>query len=408
MPLALYLHEKSIAVLRQRGVNVFLPGGEYPKYKLIGQWTKSGKNLSLSFNVIEFLDKYEQVAAAATENVLLDKIDKNLLKIDIDSMARYLVAKLDKNLNSKSHKLEEKTVHLRPFTIRGQEGTAELGRYLSEMLRPALAQSQNFHPLDPAVRLKKIDTKTLRERSTTKNARGIRPKLKEESIETAEPMSLTGDILKAQTELLGSVDFFPDHLEIRSHINNDEGRQISAASMEMPRNLVPASLFHSPTVQKPPKHPEATSKPVPSGLSNNGLLVEIATTHGEGKTVYHKDEEIRFLVRVNRPAYVYIFNLDTEDQGTLLYPVGGINPKRLESGILLILPDDGLPYDLIVGPPYGTDIVWAVAVEKKLKFPASLEGDWSDTEVLRSRLRKQGFAKNDGYAESEVVVITKP
>ena len=405
LPLALYLREKSIAAFRQAGVTVLLPGGEFPKYKLIGQWTKSGENLSVSFNVIQFLENREQVAAAATAEVPLATIAASLLQVDTDAMARYLVEQLDANLDGNRHQLETKTVHLRPFVIHGQEGAPALGPYLSDMLRPALAQSQNFLPLDSAKQLRAITPGTLRERS--KIQRGIRPQAKKAGTAPpeggappagstpAQPMSLAGAILQAQVELLGDVYVFPDLLEIRTHLNDHEGRQISAASMKMPRTLVPTSMFRS-------------SKLVPSGLSNNDLLVEITTSHGEGKTVYHKDEAIRFVVRVNRRAYIYVFDIDAKGTATLLYPLGNSPAGYLEGGIPLILPDDGLPYDLIVGPPYGRDTVLVVASEERLNFLAPLSGDWSSSDALRTRLRQQGFSKSTGYAESEVVVVTKP
>jgi len=121
-------------------------------------------------------------------------------------------------------------------------------------------------------------------------------------------------------------------------------------------------------------------------------------------------------VRVNRPAYVYLFDLDEAGAAALLYPVGrdgepadtGLCGGRLEPGVPLVIPEDGCSVDLVVQEPFGTDTVWAVALERKLELPSSLGGDWRRSETLLERIRSQGLAGQDGYAECELTLITKP
>jgi hypothetical protein len=73
---------------------------------------------------------------------------------------------------------------------------------------------------------------------------------------------------------------------------------------------------------------------------------------------------------------------------------------------LLLLPDDHLPYEIVISPPFGEDISWVVASEKLLPLPAKLEGDWVDNSVFKGRVRELGKKTNLGYAEAQVLIKT--
>ena len=121
-------------------------------------------------------------------------------------------------------------------------------------------------------------------------------------------------------------------------------------------------------------------------------------------------------MRLNRSAWVYLFNLDPKGKATLLYPVdeNGHHARVGQCGSLpephkpIILPEDGCSYDLVVEAPYGTDRVWAVAAESPLNFPADLKGDWEKADKLVNRLRSQGLSRKGGYAEAQVEIVTGP
>ena len=144
--------------------------------------------------------------------------------------------------------------------------------------------------------------------------------------------------------------------------------------------------------------------------------MELTTTRGERKPLYHKGEHIRFLIRLNRSAWVYLFDLDPKGNATFLYSVdengrlarGGQCGTLPQPGKPLILPEDGCSYDLVVTEPYGRDRVWAVASESPMEFPADLKGDWGKSDLLVNRLRNQGLSKKGAYAETEVELVTRP
>jgi len=143
-------------------------------------------------------------------------------------------------------------------------------------------------------------------------------------------------------------------------------------------------------------------------LSRHGLEIVLSTTHGEARALYGNAERIRFILRVNRNAYLYLFNRDSSGRTALLYPVAGTPAMPLTAGEPMILPDDGLPYELIVQPPFGEDQIWAVATEAKLSLPQNGDALWNDLPALRSKLRKQTVNNGLGYAEATLNIVTEP
>jgi hypothetical protein len=286
---------------------------------------------------------------------------------------------------------------LRPLRTSGSRLDPELGRYLAEWLYAALVESSTLRPLDQQTAMIGIPISELR-------TRGIAPKAK-----SAETTSLTGDLLRAEGELRGEVwtQSDKDTLELRLRVVDRAGRQLAAASADIPRAYFPPELL------KPVMASEATPQ---EGISRKGLFAEISTTRGETHPVYRKGERIAFLVRVNRPSYLYLFNLDSAGNATLLYPVesdgkraaAGACGRLLDAGVPLVIPEDGCSVDLVVQEPFGTDTVWVVATESPLPLPANLSGEWTRADSLASRIRVIGLSGQGGYAECELRIITRP
>ncbi|OQY43013.1 MAG: hypothetical protein B6240_13435 [Desulfobacteraceae bacterium 4572_87] len=220
--------------------------------------------------------------------------------------------------------------------------------------------------------------------------------------------------LKADGEMKGSAWLHKKKVEVRIRINDRQGQQFTAASADVPSALFPQYLLETPAIDG---HKQGTQSPPSAGaISKDGLQVELTTTRGEARPLYRSGEHIKFVIRLNRIAFVYLFDLDPKGNAILLYPVGadgqlarggqcGVMPQP---GVPIILPEDGCSYDLVVTEPYGTDRVWVVATESQLNFPGDLAGDWLKSKELVSRLRNQGFSGQGGYAEAQVEVVTGP
>lgn len=398
LPLANLLRDKLITAMKKNGVKVLLPGADEDEFMLLlGNWKTQGKDLAIDIQVAQLTANGPETIASASTLVPLSQIDAKDLTPDRNAWARYLV----KQLENKALDHRPQTLHIAPF-----EGTGcndEFKYYLVNWLRPALADCSISIPLDQAKKLRDISVSTLRTRGT----RGISPQKKAQT----QQHSLTANLLNADTELKGVFYKHVDSLEIQARICDRQGRQITAATVEVPASYFPPYLLNQSPVSSGLK--QTTPASCATGITVNGLKIELTTTRGEDRPQYHNGEEIRFLMRLNRPAWVYLFDFNSDGEAVLLYPVddnGHLANNR--SGFLhapeqpLILPDDGYSYELVAAKPFGTDKVLALAAESPLNLPADLSGQWSRADYLLEQLRLQGMKRTDGYSEAKIELVT--
>ena len=403
LPLAILLRGKLITEMKQRGCRVLLPGADAENAMILqGTWQKQGEKLRIDLKVMKLGPSGPEAAASASESVPLKMIDRESLTPDRESWARYLVRKLETNAMNPARR----TLHMGDFQVKGKRCSDELGTYLAGWIRPALAESRMFLPLDQQKALKGVSVASLRTRGT----RAFRPV----AAKPHETTSLTADLLKADGEMKGSAWLHEKKVEVRIRVNDRQGQQFTAASADVPSKLFPQYLLEAPA--KDNDNPGDTSQPSAGAISKDGLKVELTTTRGEARPFYRNGEHIKFVIRLNRSAFIYLFDLDPKGNAILLYPVGdngqlarggqcGAMPKQ---NVPIILPEDGCSYDLVVTEPYGTDRVWVVAAESHLDFPGNLAGDWSKASELVNRLRTRGLSGQGGYAEAQVEVVTGP
>ncbi len=400
LPLAIQLRGKFITEMKRRGARVLLPGCDEDQYLILqGTWQREGEFLTLDMKIMKIVSAGPEAVAAASSKILLEKIDKTALIADLDSWGRYLVRKLEGKVRDRKHQ----SVYLRKFRPKGELlSQPDLALYLNDWIRPALAESNLFRTLDPQQALKNLKVEQLRTRGLRQN-RGIRPDLKSEN-------NLTADLLHADTELWGSAWRNRDKLEIRASILDACGHQVSAATVAVPDALFPNYLVKT----NAPRKIEAEAIAMPAGhISKGGLKVEISTNRGDDLPRYRQGEQIRFLIRINRDAWIYIFYLNPDASALLLYPLDhknqpDANSRRLQANRLLVLPDDGCPYDLKVSEPFGRDQVMVLASEKRILLPEPESPDWQKANELLDSLRIQALRENSGYAEAKIELLTNP
>ncbi len=402
LPLAVQLRGKFITNMKKQGARVLLPGSDEDKYLILqGTWQKEGKFLGLDIKIMGLNSDGPEVVAAASSKILLKRIDERALVADLDSWGRYLVRKLESRVrNRKRH-----TVYLRKFRPKGELNShPDLALYLADWMRPALAESNLFRVLDPQRELKSLEVAELRTRGLGQSREGDGSQ-----DENRKRGSLTADLLRSDSELWGSAWLNHDDIEVQASILDLTGRQVSAAKVAIPKSLLPSYLVATSAAKT------VTQKSLSSQektISRGGLKVEISTDRGEDRPLYYKGEQIRFLVRINRDAWVYIFYLNPDKSALPLYPLDNRNqpvrnPVKLKANRLLVLPDDGCPYDLKVSPPFGRDQVLVIASEKQIPLPNIESPDWQSADQLFQRLRNQAKKDNRGYAEALVEVETQ-
>ena len=404
LPLAVQLRGKFITNMKKQGARVLLPGSDEDKYLILqGTWQREGKFLGLDIKIMGLNSDGPEVVAAASSKILLERIDERALVADLDSWGRYLVRKLENRVrNRKRH-----TVYLRKFRPKGELNLhPDLALYLADWMRPALAESNLFRVLDPQRELKNLEVAELRTRGVGGQSRGGTGSQNE----NRQRGSLTADLLQSDSELWGSAWLNHEDIEVRASILDLTGRQVTAAKVAVPKSLLPSYLVA--TVAKETITQKSLLPQAQETISRGGLKVEISTDRGENRPLYYKGEQIRFLVRLNRDAWVYIFYLNPDRSALPLYPLDNRNqparnPAKLKANRLLILPDDGCPYDLKVSPPFGRDQVLVIASEKQIPLPTLESSDWQSATKLFQRLRREALVDNSGYAEVQITVVTK-
>lgn len=403
LPLAVQLRGKFITNMKTQGARVLLPGSDEDKYLILqGTWQREGKFLGLDIKIMGLNSDGPEVVAAASSKILLKRIDDRALVADLDSWGRYLVRKLESRVrNRKRH-----TVYLRKFRPKGELNShPDLALYLADWMRPALAESNLFRVLDPQRELRNLAVSELRSRGLGQDREGSGPQKGK-----LNSGSLTADLLRSDSELWGSAWLNHENIEVRASILDSTGQQVSAAKVAIPKSLLPSYLVTtaaSETVTSKSLLPQAVAS-----INRGGLKVEISTDRGEDRPLYYQGEQIRFLIRINRNAWVYIFYLNPDKSALPLYPLDNRNnparnSQKLKANRLLVLPDDGCPYDLKVSPPFGRDQVLVIASEKPILLPSLESSEWQSADKLFSRLRKQAFKDNPGYAEARVTIVTK-
>ena len=403
LPLAVQLRGKFITNMKKQGARVLLPGSDEDKYLILqGTWQREGKFLGLDIKIMGLNSDGPEVVAAASSKILLKRIDERALVADLDSWGRYLVRKLESRVrNRKRH-----TVYLRKFRPKGELNShPDLALYLADWMRPALAESNLFRVLDPQRELRNLEVAELRTRGMGQSRGGTGSQN-----ENRQSGSLTADLLRSDSELWGSAWLNHEDIEVQASILDLTGRQVTAAKVAVPKSLLPSYLVGTSVAKTVTQ--KSLSSQESKTISRGGLKVEISTDRGEDRPLYYKGEQIRFLVRINRDAWVYIFYLNPDKSALPLYPLDNRNQpvhnsQKLKANRLLVLPDDGCPYDLKVSPPFGRDKVLVIASEKQISLPVIESSDWQSAGQLLQRLRNQALKDNPGYAESRVAVVTK-
>lgn len=384
LPLSAVLREKMITYAIQAGLRVVLPGANEDEVAILqGQWQIGADELSLTFKVNEFGPQGPQVLATAATRVSLDSLPADYLQPDLESWSRYAVHKLEEQLPDR----RRRSLHLQPLDVSLGTKPRELGRYLADWLRPALAEARSFVPVDPARRMQELPTEQIRIRA----------------IGHVSNTSVAAKIMDVDAELGGSVYPHDKALEVRLAIRDRGGRQLAAFSVQLPKELIPSVYLATAAESKPAPIPNHSAR-----VSADGLKLSLSADRGDDLARYRVGERIRFIATVNRRAWFYLFNLLPDGSAFLLYPVPGIRSAALDAGTPIVLPEDGIPTGLQVTSADGREGVWAVASEKALDLPQPLRDDWTRTDKLQQRVRTAALAQGGGYAEAELEIETVP
>lgn len=111
---------------------------------------------------------------------------------------------------------------------------------------------------------------------------------------------------------------------------------------------------------------------LPAGSNPLGLRAE-ADPGSRGNT-FVECESFVFEVRLQRPAYVMVLDLNSHGQLTVLYPTRASERQIVDSGAPRAIPGSDPKDHIVASAPFGTDLAAVLAFEQRPDFFGQLEG----------------------------------
>jgi hypothetical protein len=102
---------------------------------------------------------------------------------------------------------------------------------------------------------------------------------------------------------------------------------------------------------------------------------------------YVQCEDFVFEVKLQKPAFLMLLDLDSDGNLKVLYPASPLERRMLPNGVATAIPGADPKDHIIVTPPFGADLVTVMAFEKQPPFFAELTG-------------AQAFAADSSQADS--------
>lgn len=139
------------------------------------------------------------------------------------------------------------------------------------------------------------------------------------------------------------------------------GKVLGSADDTIPRSLVPYSLENDDA--------DRIAEIADIEHEQTGNMVRIGTTKGGGYQLFREGEVVRFTIQVNRPLYLYIYDINPKGEVSLLYPKPGEVENPKQPGIIYTLPEENDSWEIKVEPPFGKDAVKVFASDRRIPIP---------------------------------------
>ncbi len=97
------------------------------------------------------------------------------------------------------------------------------------------------------------------------------------------------------------------------------------------------------------------------------IHIEITSYLGD-QQVFQQGDELRFLLSLDRKAYLYVFYQTVDKKLIQLIPNKHKKNNFFNADIFIEVPDEASPYQFIVSPPLGKERVYGVAVDRFMQF----------------------------------------
>lgn len=269
-----------------------------------------------------------------------------MLKLPKDSFSESLDSRVKRLVHKVSGSRNGLKVFISPVVERKGRYASEFSEYVTAKARSYLVNAQQFEVLEeqPVTR-------------SLSNTRGLAAKAKQvKNLETSAALFSGADAVLEGYYLEGM-----GRVTVAMTLKNLKGGVLGSAEETIDRAMIPYS----------------TTNPVTGGLSvvadisgqMEQRMVKLNTTKGDRHQVYRAGENLQFLIQTAKPLFVYLFAINEDKQVVRLYPGPFKIQQSLEPGVVHQVPDDRDDWEIVVEPPFGTDVVKLFASDRMLRVP---------------------------------------
>jgi len=269
----------------------------------------------------------------------ITKLPKDSFSESLDSRVKRLVQKTSGSRNGLK-------VFINPVVERKGRYASEFSEYVTAKARSYLVNSQQFEVLEeqPVTR-------------SLSNTRGLAVKAKQvKNLETSAALFSGADVVLDGYYLEGT-----GRVTVAMTLKNLKGGVLGSAEETIERALIPYSTVNQ----------TAGALALVADVAGQGSqqMVKLNTTKGDRFQVYRAGEKVQFLIQVAKPLYVYLYGINAKNEVNQLYPGPGQQEEPLASGRIHTVPGERDSWEIVVEPPFGTDVVKLFASERPLPVP---------------------------------------
>jgi len=144
--------------------------------------------------------------------------------------------------------------------------------------------------------------------------------------------------------------------------------------------------------------------------STDTLGLRAGTEPASRGNTYVQCEDFVFEVKLQKPAFVMLLDLDSDGKLKVLYPASALERRMLPNGVAIAVPGPDPKDHILVTPPFGADLVTVMAFERQPAFLADLTGAQAfSADSKQADSLSQGLANTPGaISVHQVSVNTYP
>jgi hypothetical protein len=172
------------------------------------------------------------------------------------------------------------------------------------------------------------------------------------------------------------------------------GALIAEKRYEVPRSAVPPDVAVRPSL-KTVQTAAGLSQLVPGAAGQTAVsdfVLSLSADRGVG-AVYRDGEKLTLYITSNKDAYLKIYHVDVNGIAQLIWPNRFGGSGRIKAGEALKFPGPVDKFQYVLGRPYGTEYIKAVASTRPF---ASMEADFSDLQGTAAAAITRGLSVVSG------------